>query len=438
MTAKKQAFLPVIILPLVFLIVFVPSFLNKLKQPKIKGIVRDSAGVPAANIQVKIFPAGDQDKTDKEGRYSLKWQFYNRGARDPIPCVIARDFKRNLAALSDISERVTNVDLTLKPGLSVGGLVFDPTGRPIANAILHLSLMGVKRGGSWIDSSSNTCDINGHFEITAIPAEVWEERRYYVDASADGYGSTNAEVPQDDFESNHMELPPIVLKVADQRVAGQVVFEDGKPAYGVQLTVTGDGQQFLTTTSSINGSFVFNSICEGSLSIYAFSPAVCGRILTISGETNALITLDRHSNKIQQPQPKRASLVGKKLPDLAGLGFSGETVKTGKPILLCLADIEQRPSRRLLTQINSRSADLSAKGLVVLGIQAVALPVDGIKAWKEANPIYLPMGMVPDKSLRWATETPFLPWLILVDSRGLVVAEGFALDELENYFARVK
>jgi hypothetical protein len=44
-----------------------------------------------------------------------------------------------------------------------------------------------------------------------------------------------------------------------------------------------------------------------------------------------------------------------------------------------------------------------------------------------------PVGRVPEKSdqTRWVSAAESLPWLILTDAERRVVAEGFALDELE-------
>jgi hypothetical protein len=42
------------------------------------------------------------------------------------------------------------------------------------------------------------------------------------------------------------------------------------------------------------------------------------------------------------------------------------------------------------------------------------------------------VGRIAEKTAasKWATETETLPWLILADSQGRVIAEGFGFDEI--------
>jgi len=53
--------------------------------------------------------------------------------------------------------------------------------------------------------------------------------------------------------------------------------------------------------------------------------------------------------------------------------------------------------------------------------------------WKTASPVSFPVGRVTERSpkSRWASEAAALPWLILADANHRVIAEGFALDELD-------
>jgi hypothetical protein len=51
-----------------------------------------------------------------------------------------------------------------------------------------------------------------------------------------------------------------------------------------------------------------------------------------------------------------------------------------------------------------------------------------------------PLGRVTEKTpaTRWATDVESLPWLILRDGNGNVVAEGFSLDELDAKLESLK
>ena len=131
--------------------------------------------------------------------------------------------------------------------------------------------------------------------------------------------------------------------------------------------------------------------------------------------------------------PHRATLKGKPLPDLAGLSFAADAVPAGKPLLLCLFDLEQRPSRRFTKQLAEQHDALHQKEVTVLGLQAAAITPESLKELKEANPLPFPIGCIAEKSdqNRWATGVESLPWLILTDANHKVAAEGFALDELD-------
>jgi hypothetical protein len=135
----------------------------------------------------------------------------------------------------------------------------------------------------------------------------------------------------------------------------------------------------------------------------------------------------------------RAPLRGEPLPDLAPLGFAPGTVPTNKPVLLCLFDLEQRPSRRILRQLAEQHDALCQKGLTILGFQAAAMPTDSFKGLKDANPAPFPIGRFEQNSNKttWVMQVPSLPWLILSDYKGRVVAEGFGLDELDAKVRRL-
>ena len=56
-----------------------------------------------------------------------------------------------------------------------------------------------------------------------------------------------------------------------------------------------------------------------------------------------------------------------------------------------------------------------------------------MRTWRENNALSFPVGCVSEKTpaTKWTTEVDSLPWLILTDAKGIVVDEGFGLDELE-------
>ena len=152
-----------------------------------------------------------------------------------------------------------------------------------------------------------------------------------------------------------------------------------------------------------------------------------------AGSTNVIILLGANFSYSSRQAPKRASLKGKPLPDLAAVELSGEAVPAGKPVLLCLFDVEQRPSRRFVKQLAEQHEALQQKGVTVLGLQAAVTTADAFKEWKDANPVSFPVGRVVEKTdkTKWALQVESLPWLILTDADRRVIAEGFALEDLD-------
>jgi len=400
---------------------------------KLTGVVRDPTGAPVSGVKMSVFPnwgsTGGEARTDANGRYELSWNPQRFGGPDTTFCVIARDATRNLAVAHDLEEDATTVDLRLERGLMVAGRVEDAKGKPLANASVQLHLWSGNTGSSF-DNKPLTTDAQGRFEFKALPAD----RRYGLWATAKGYGSANANIQPGDADTNRIELPPCVLQVADRKLAGQVLDAEDKPVAGVQVHVSGQGQPNASLQTDDRGRFAFNQVCEGQIQLFASSRNAYGNARAEGGDTNVILKLGVNESYSVRDTPKRPSLKGKPLPDLTTVELAREAAPAGKPILLCLFDIDQRPSRRFARLVSEQHDALKQKGITVLGLQAVIAPAESLKEWKAANPVPFAVGRVAEKSdkTKWASEVESLPWLILTDGDGRVTAEGFALEELET------
>ena len=143
------------------------------------------------------------------------------------------------------------------------------------------------------------------------------------------------------------------------------------------------------------------------------------------------MTLSPQGNISQTP--RRKPLKGSPLPDLADVNLAGDIAPAAQPVVLCLFDAGQRSSRHLVHQLEEQAAALRRQGVTVLGVQAVVTSDEILNEWKSASPVSFPLGRVTEKSekAKWVSAVPALPWLILTDANHRVVAEGFALDELD-------
>jgi protocatechuate 3,4-dioxygenase beta subunit len=400
--------------------------------PKITGIVRDASGKAVPDLQVSVFPNWGQNaggaKTDAKGHYEMPWDPQQPGLRGGGSCLLARDVERNLATAQDIEESTTTLDLRLEPGLVVAGRVEDVNGKPLTNASVRVYLWSGNSGSQFDDKPIRT-DARGRFEITAMPPG----RKYSLDATAKGFGSANQSI-QENADTNRVELEPCVLKVADRKLAGEVVDTDDKPVARANVYMYGQGQPNGSVRTDDKGRFKFDEVCEGSIQVSASSQRAYGNSRAEAGDTNVVIRLGVNQSYSSRETPKRPSLKGKPLPDLASVELGGDAVPAGKPLLLCLFDIEQRPSRRFVKQLADQHDALRLKGLTVLGLQAAVATADSFKEWKDGNPVPFPVGRLAEKAdkTKWASEVESLPWLILIDGDRRVTAEGFPLDELET------
>ena len=136
------------------------------------------------------------------------------------------------------------------------------------------------------------------------------------------------------------------------------------------------------------------------------------------------------------PQRARPSLQGQELPDLRAVGIP-DTVSLGEgPVLVCLFDSSQRPSRHALAVLATLAVQpesIRRRRLTIIAVHAPGITPEALREWKSAQPVPFPVGLVADKTIatKWAAQVDALPWLILADAQHEVRAEGFSVDELE-------
>jgi hypothetical protein len=402
---------------------------------RLKGVVMDAVGQPVAGAQVTVFPNNGMRwfRTGTNGAYNLTWSLQPWQSQSGEALLVVRDPDRNLAATEDLSEDTTNLEVKLKPALAVTGLVKGLDDLPLQKAQIGLWL---RAGNSYnqLNEQMTTANTEGRFEIKCLPPDA----QYIVFATAKGYGRSQQQVAPD-TETNRLELAPFVLKPADRVIAGQVLTESDKPASGVNVQLNGEDQPDGYTTTDSKGRFRFQ-VCEGQIRLFAYSQYGSGNAQAAveAGDTNIVITLTANSG-VARETPRRASLKGNPLPDLTAVNLAADAAPAGQPVLLCLFDAGQRPSRHVVNLLEQQAAALRQKNVCLLGVQTAVTSDETFNEWKSASPVSFPVGRVTEKSAksRWATEVNALPWLILADADHRVVAEGFAFDELDAQLAKL-
>jgi protocatechuate 3,4-dioxygenase beta subunit len=396
---------------------------------KLKGTVTDADGKPVTGAQVAVFPNNGTrwTKTGTNGGFNLTWSLQTWQMQNGGPVLVVRDPVRGLAAAEDLPEEVTNLDVKLKAALTLTGRVQSTNGSPLVGAQISVLF---KAGNTYdsLNDQQTSANAEGHFEIKCLPVDG----RYIINASANGRGQSQQNI-ESDADTNRMELSPFVLKLADHVLAGQVQDADDKPVSGVNVNLNGDGQPSGNMATDSKGRFHFK-VCEGQVHLYAYSQNGGGyaQATVEAGDTNVTMTLASNSGMARQA-PRRASLKGSPLPDLAAVDLAADAAPAGQPVLLCLFDAGQRPSRHVVSQLEQQAAALKQQNISVLGIQAVSTSDEIFNAWKSASPVSFPIGRVTEKSekTKWASTASALPWLILTDASHRVVAEGFAFADLD-------
>ncbi len=407
-----------------------------LKGPsKISGRVTYPDGKPATKVELKIVPewlASQKLAIDAEGKFEMNWNASRASGPDRTPSIVARDPERNLAVAAEIPEDTRTIDLQLKPALTLVGKVENTKGEPIPDAVLNLYYWSGNMGSS-LDRKPAKTDAQGRFEIKALP----QGSKYSVNASAKGYGSASGNLNPEDSETTRHEFPAFVLAVADKKLGGKVVDADDKPVARASVHIYGSGQPSVSVTTDDQGAFVIEEVCDGTIQISAYlsgGRSSHGNARAEGGDTNVVIRLGDSNVSYSEAAPRRTSLKGKPLPELTDLGFTAEQLPAEKPLLVCLFDAEQRPSRKLLRLLDEQRPNLGQKDVQVVGIHVNPDALESFNDWKSANPMGFTVGRVGTKDnpkLKWTSTFDTLPWLILTDAKHKVVAEGFALEEIE-------
>ena len=274
----------------------------------IRGVARDTSGAPVAGANVSVFPdyanGGPGAKTDANGHYEVSWQEPSWvGAANQSFYLLARDSNRKLAAIQEIDETTSNLDLTLKPAMSLSGRVQDPNGKPVTNATAYI--MCYQEDSSFsISRQRISTDEQGRIHADALPPG----QRYGWYVSARGFGSAQGQMDAADPTADHYDFPTLVLKFANLKLAGRVLGLDGAPAAGVQIFMQGDGQPAGNAVTDADGRFAFDAVCEGPVTVTANSKGAYGQSQAMGGDTNVVIRFSGNAYTMAAPQKVTGSV----------------------------------------------------------------------------------------------------------------------------------
>jgi len=261
------------------------------KPHKLTGVATGPDGQPASDARVTVFPSygpGEWRKTGTNGAFNLSWSFppWQRQSGGGA-LLVARDIAHNLAVTAPLTEETAHLDIMLKPALTLAGRVEDVRGKSLINVPITLLL---KAGNSYgqLNEQMSFTDARGRYEINSLPLDA----QYLIMVTAPGHGSKQQQI-QNNSATNRLVLPPFVLKLADQVLAGQVLDMNNKPVSGIMVQLNGDGQPNGNTTTDSHGQFHMQ-VCSGQINLFAYSQYGGGNAQTTAtaGDTNVVIRLN--------------------------------------------------------------------------------------------------------------------------------------------------
>ena len=144
----------------------------------------------------------------------------------------------------------------------------------------------------------------------------------------------------------------------------------------------------------------------------------------------------KHIELVIRPDLAKATpLKGKGLPGYTGISIDlNQDRFRDRKLLMCFFDYEQRPARRYVLQLNGRHKQLKEQGVEIVAVQVSKTSENEIAQWVKTTNISIPVatviGDLDETRFIWNVQS--LPWLILTDREHKVIAEGFALQELDD------
>lgn len=406
-------------------------------MPKITGVALDDKGKLIEGVEMQVCPGGGREKSvsDAEGKFEVIYDLGSWPSGRPVTMfLVGRHLQRNLATAVQIEEDTRELEMKLEPAVTMTGQIVDPNNEGIANAEVRIMLRG-PQWGSTIGRNTAITDSDGKYQIKALPPE----HTYSVYARAEGYGESRSEkISAEAAEDNHLDAGSLTLIVANLSISGVVVDDNDAPVAGARISSYGDNQPYRDTQTDVNGKFTLEKVCAGKIQISADKTAATrlyGYVETEGGATDIRIVISERPTSTRYEPRRPPSLVGRPLLELKDVGIELSPADAdGKMMLVCLFDIEQRPSRHCVTQLAKQAEQLEGKGVSAVIIQASKIEQDALNQWKNKYNIPFPIGMLKDdaEKARFAWGIRSLPWLILTDNEHIIRSTGFRVNELNE------
>jgi hypothetical protein len=144
--------------------------------------------------------------------------------------------------------------------------------------------------------------------------------------------------------------------------------------------------------------------------------------------------------KIPRPKPPKQELataeskIGKSMPGFDNIRFEGlqKDKIRNKPLLVCFWDMDQRPCRQCIQDLEKQAKALEDRNIVILAVHSGTKDENQVRQWLKENSISLTVGIIQgdpyDTLLAWGAKAS--PWLIVTDEQHVITNEGSSLNDL--------
>jgi len=253
--------------------------------PNVRGVVRDTYGLPVAGARVRIVGAGREEATsDEQGRFEIGWERRFQ-FRDALTfCLVAQHERRNLATTMTISRDATWLDVPLQACPVLAGRLTDLNGQGLAGASAYVTLRVPDWGDTPLSEEVTETGADGRFEIPAVPTNGLCTLHVY----AAGHGSRDTVVPIRAADGLSFDVGTLTLLPANLSVSGRILDSQGNPLANARISGWGEGQPLkLNAETDAQGRFTIDGVCPGQVNLRIDVDLGDGKHLQIQTLVNA-------------------------------------------------------------------------------------------------------------------------------------------------------
>ena len=251
----------------------------------LSGIVLDEDGKPVPGAYIRVRTGPTNIYTGSDGRFEMTWRYVSLTRATPM--VMARHRTRNLVGFAEFGES-SNVEVNLRPALTVVVKLQDPEGQPVTNGTAFFAISPGFGDGEWVQDTQVPTDGQGRLMENALPRGM----RVRVAIDAPHLARVELSATSNETDVVEYDFPTVTMKRGNLTLAGRVLDPDGNEAAGIKVNVLSiQGQAADSTTSDDHGIFRFEHILPGSVQLSAGGRGVRGFGSGRAGDTGVLIRL---------------------------------------------------------------------------------------------------------------------------------------------------